>query len=156
MAAALFPTLISVIALLTINRDKLRRPKLKIEVLDEPTATYRDSGALDLQINLRLQAIQCMVSVRSISLLKKRYFNDQLMDFFEKAVNIRGDLTKYSEADFAQFMACIIAESDCSKITEYESRFKEFFQIRDFLMKEGQPHSLTLLGRISEYDVDKT
>jgi hypothetical protein len=149
--------LAALIVTLYINREKLRRPKLKIESLGNPKAAYRDSGALDFQVNLRLQAVQSMVSVRSISLLKKQWLDsDQLIETFEKAVNIRGDLTKYSEADFHQFMACVIAEFDCSKIMEHESRFREFVRLRDLLVEEGQPCSLTLLGRVCEYDANKT
>lgn len=75
----------------------------------------------------------------------------QDLEVFERAVNIGGDLTKYNEDDFNQFMSCVLLGYDCSKILEPESRLREFIQLKDLILEKDIPRPITLLSRIWDW-----
>jgi hypothetical protein len=144
---------LGLIITLAINREKLQRSKLKVEIINDAfKVNFRTDQILDFQINLRIQAINGKICLRKIVLIcKKGLFDWQDLEVFEKAVNIGGDLTKYNEDEFDQFMSCVFLECGCSKIIEYESRFREFIQLRDLILEKDIPRSITLLGRICDW-----
>jgi len=141
------------ITTLVVNRDKLQPPKLKFEIINDAfKVNCRTNQVLDFQMNLRIQAINGKICIRKISLVRKKgVFDWQDLEVFERAANIRGDLTRYNEDDFNQFMSCVLLEYDCSKILEYESRFREFIQLKDLILEKEIPRSITLLGRIYDW-----
>jgi hypothetical protein len=78
-------------------------------------------------------------------------FSRKALKVFEKATRIEGDLTKYSEDDFDQFINCLLVEYNCSKILDYESRFGKFIRLKDLMLEKFVPLSITILGRIPDY-----
>lgn len=147
----------STIVYLIVNRDKLQPKKIQVEIANESLKTnHRNSEVLDFQVNLRLQAINGKISLRNIKLSsKKGFFDKKDLEIFKAAVIIEGDLTKYNEDEFLQFMCCIVAGSDCSKIIEYRSRFRQFIQLENLILEQDNPVYISLLGRISSYDSNR-
>lgn len=153
----LFIAFSGLIITFAINREKLHWARLKVAVMNNAfKANYRSNQILDFQINLRIQAINGKISLRKTTLIyQEGAFNKKNLEVFNKAVNIKGDLTKYSEDDFAQFMSCLLIGYDCSKILEYESRFRDFIQLEDLFLEKYTPRPITLLGRIAAYQTER-
>ncbi|MGB3494688.1 MAG: hypothetical protein WBA57_18315 [Elainellaceae cyanobacterium] len=153
--------LIAVLGLIitsVINREKFRFTKLKVEIVDKfVKVNYRKNQILDFQINLRLQAVNGKICLRETKLTFQRgLFKEQdLENFNAVAERIEGDLTKYSEEDFFEFMKCVVVECDCSKILENKSRFRQFIKLDNLILEQDTPISITLLGRILKYSPDK-
>ncbi len=144
---------LGLIVTLIINREKLYFSRLKVEIMNDAfKLNERSNQKLDFQINFKIQAINEKICLRKVSLVcKEEWFSRKKLEIFEKATSIEGDLTKYSEDDFAQFISCLLVEYDCSKILEYESRFRNFIQLKELILEKDMPRSITLLGRILDY-----
>lgn len=144
---------LGVVLTLVINRERLQSARLKVEIVDNSLkVNHRPSGILDFQMNLRIQAINGRISFREISLLRKRVrHGGEKIETFRKATNVGGDLTNYNEEDFTQFLSCLLVGFDCSKILEYESRFRKFFQLEELILEKEDLLPLRLLGRIQNY-----